>query len=67
MSPDRSDDRHRVDLGRRHNLREICGEFSFRISAAGALERGLTLVADGLDSTVFQGMEIPNNVRTPIA
>ena len=67
MRPDRSDHRDGIDLRRGQELGAVPCQLDVGTSLSCALEIGRIAVADGYELAIFETLEIPDHVRTPIA
>ena len=67
VGPGRGDDGDGIHLRRRQQLRAVSCQLHAGIGLSCALETPGVLIADGYKIAVFETMEIPDDVRTPIA
>src|SRR2546429_3256213 len=67
VRPDRRDNRHGVDVRRAQYLAEVRRQVYGRISFLRTLQRRGTPIADRYELAALERIEVPDDIRTPIA
>ena len=67
MARDRRGNGHRVDVGRRQDLRRVLSQGDAGVLGRGPRARDRIPVGDGDDAAIRVTMEIPDEVRAPVA